>query len=147
MSNQGSRFREFGHTVLTTTSITCCSHYCTKRFLGLVVYHFPIEDGMIPTSVSALNRLLVKIRKRIADGNRVLIHCYGKILSIKCSPMRYIQLNVPYHLWYSKNIWYTLNNYRWSRKSCFGRSMLNPCYRCRCNSYRSYISDEVVKRT
>ena len=46
--------------------------------LGLVVYHFPIEDGMIPTSVSALNRLLVKIRKRIADGNRVLIHCYGK---------------------------------------------------------------------
>lgn len=44
---------------------------------GLVVYHFPIEDGMIPTSVSALNRLLVKIRKRIADGNRVLIHCYG----------------------------------------------------------------------
>ena len=48
-----------------------------SSFVGLVVYHFPIEDGMIPTSVSALNRLLVKIRKRIADGNRVLIHCYG----------------------------------------------------------------------
>ena len=57
------------------------SNYCFDVVLvisGLVVYHFPIEDGMIPTSVSALNRLLVKIRKRIADGNRVLIHCYGK---------------------------------------------------------------------
>ena len=50
----------------------------TLYILGLVVYHFPIEDGMVPTSVSGLNRLLVKIRKRIADGNRVLIHCYGK---------------------------------------------------------------------
>ena len=50
-----------------------------------MVYHFPIEDGMIPTSVSALNRLLVKIRKRIADGNRVLIHCYGKYYDVDSS--------------------------------------------------------------
>ena len=49
------------------------------------MYHFPIEDGMIPTSVSALNRLLVKIRKRIADGNRVLIHCYGKYYDVDSS--------------------------------------------------------------
>ena len=45
--------------------------------VGLVVYHFPIEDGKIPENVGAFSRLLVKIRKRIADGYRVLVHCFG----------------------------------------------------------------------
>ena len=58
----------------------CYLFLCKFTPLGLVAYHFPIEDGMVPTSVSSLNCLLVKIRKRIADGNRVLIHCYGKMI-------------------------------------------------------------------
>lgn len=44
---------------------------------GLLVFHFPIEDGMVPEDVLGLVSLITKIRKRIADGHRVLIHCYG----------------------------------------------------------------------
>ena len=44
---------------------------------GFLVFHYPIEDGMIPEDVLELVELLAKIRKRIADGHRVLIHCYG----------------------------------------------------------------------
>lgn len=44
---------------------------------GFLVFHFPIEDGMIPDDVLALVALLNKIRKRIADGHRVLVHCFG----------------------------------------------------------------------
>ena len=44
---------------------------------GFLVFHFPIEDGMIPDDVLGLDNILSKIRKRIADGHRVLVHCYG----------------------------------------------------------------------
>lgn len=44
---------------------------------GFLVFHFPIEDGMVPEDVLGLVSILSKIRKRIADGHRVLIHCYG----------------------------------------------------------------------
>lgn len=44
---------------------------------GFLVFHYPIEDGMVPSDVLSFNALVDKIRKRIADGNRVLIHCYG----------------------------------------------------------------------
>ena len=44
---------------------------------GFLVFHFPIEDGKIPEDVLGLDNILSKIRKRIADGHRVLVHCYG----------------------------------------------------------------------
>ena len=44
---------------------------------GFLVFHFPIEDGMVPEDILGLVSILSKIRKRIADGHRVLIHCYG----------------------------------------------------------------------
>jgi len=44
---------------------------------GLLVFHFPIEDGMVPEDVLGLVSIITKIRKRIADGHRVLIHCFG----------------------------------------------------------------------
>ncbi len=62
---------------------------------GFVVFHFPIgnkkifkffgrnqntffsDDGMVPEDVLGLISLVEKIRKRVADGNRVLVHCYG----------------------------------------------------------------------
>jgi len=47
------------------------------RSAGLVVYHYAIEDGKIPTNLYSLAQLLAKIKKRMADGNRILIHCFG----------------------------------------------------------------------
>jgi len=47
------------------------------RSAGLVVYHYAIEDGKIPTNLHSLAQLLNKIKKRMADGNRILIHCFG----------------------------------------------------------------------
>ena len=44
---------------------------------GFVVYHYPIEDGKIPEDMASLAELLTKIKKRMADGYRVLIHCFG----------------------------------------------------------------------
>jgi cyclin-dependent kinase inhibitor 3 len=44
---------------------------------GFLVFHFPIEDGMVPEDVLGLASLIEKIRKRVADGHRVLVHCYG----------------------------------------------------------------------
>jgi len=33
--------------------------------------------GMIPTNVGAFTHLLGQIQKRVADGYRVLVHCFG----------------------------------------------------------------------
>ncbi len=40
------------------------------------MFLFPFP-GMIPDNVGAFTHLLSQIRKRIADGYRVLAHCFG----------------------------------------------------------------------
>ncbi len=79
--------------------------------LFLILFPFSISyfilPGMIPTNVGAFTHLLGQIQKRVADGYRVLVHCFGglgrAVLVGACLMLMLDQVTCPYRF-FAQNI-------------------------------------------